>query len=280
MSSEIGMSLMAPGMASGIGFTTANHSGIGTVQSDGSVNKAWEDEKRSERRQLAKCVAFVLLYLALGVVVFMSFEAHGDGTPWSLIDSLYFTVMTFTTVGYGDFGPAQPGIKLFTGAFALVGVTLIGGMLGIIAGAVLNALQHEVDGANASGDGRVKTEAEKLAIVESRFAAKRNAVLKDGGYVIAVLVAGMLLFHSVGHPGDEDDPHAAVAGGELGEEIMNLFYAAAITATSVGYVSAAPMQSAFVFVRSFPPDSCGRERCSKFRADCSDLATHAGRLQF
>ena len=46
------------------------------------------------------------------------------GRAWSVVDSTYFTVMTITTVGYGDFGPSRPGVKLFTAFFALFGVML------------------------------------------------------------------------------------------------------------------------------------------------------------
>ena len=60
------------------------------------------------------------------------------------MDSIYFTVMTFTTVGYGDFEPRKPGMKLFTALFALFGVTLIGGMVGIIIGAILNGLEGAI----------------------------------------------------------------------------------------------------------------------------------------
>jgi voltage-gated potassium channel len=41
---------------------------------------------------------------------------------WSLFDSLYFTIITLTTIGYGDLTPKTDGGKLFTMVFALVGV--------------------------------------------------------------------------------------------------------------------------------------------------------------
>lgn len=41
------------------------------------------------------------------------------------IDSVYFTVITLTTVGYGDLAPATTAGKLFTMFYVLVGVGLL-----------------------------------------------------------------------------------------------------------------------------------------------------------
>ena len=76
------MSLMAPGMASGIGFTTANHSGIGTVQSGGSVDKAWEDEKK----RVSTCRFVEGLEALARVVEDVVVCGGGDGGPYSMGD--------------------------------------------------------------------------------------------------------------------------------------------------------------------------------------------------
>lgn len=44
---------------------------------------------------------------------------------WPWVDSLYFTVVTLTTVGYGDLHPTTALSKLFTVALILVGVGAI-----------------------------------------------------------------------------------------------------------------------------------------------------------
>jgi len=41
---------------------------------------------------------------------------------WSFFDSLYMTVITLTTVGYGDFHPTTPASRLYTMALILIGV--------------------------------------------------------------------------------------------------------------------------------------------------------------
>ncbi|MFT5754634.1 MAG: voltage-gated potassium channel [Flavobacterium sp.] len=44
---------------------------------------------------------------------------------WSYIDSLYFSVVTLTTIGYGDFAPQTDEGKLFTILYIVVGIGMI-----------------------------------------------------------------------------------------------------------------------------------------------------------
>jgi len=44
---------------------------------------------------------------------------------WSWLDAFYFSVITLTTVGYGDLHPTRPSSKIFTVFFIFVGVGLI-----------------------------------------------------------------------------------------------------------------------------------------------------------
>ena len=40
---------------------------------------------------------------------------------WTVIEALYFSVVTLTTVGYGDFSPTHPGTQIFTVIYILTG---------------------------------------------------------------------------------------------------------------------------------------------------------------
>ncbi len=44
---------------------------------------------------------------------------------WSLLDSFYFVIITFTTIGYGDFSPTMPITKLLTIFYALNGAAIL-----------------------------------------------------------------------------------------------------------------------------------------------------------
>lgn len=44
---------------------------------------------------------------------------------WSWIDSIYFSVITLTTIGYGDFAPQTDIGKLFTVVYIIIGLGMI-----------------------------------------------------------------------------------------------------------------------------------------------------------
>jgi len=60
-----------------------------------------------------------MIILALGSTVYHFIEG------WSWIDSLYFSVITLTTIGYGDFSPQTNAGKLFTIFYILIGLGII-----------------------------------------------------------------------------------------------------------------------------------------------------------
>jgi len=61
----------------------------------------------------------VLAALALGTIGFHQLEG------WSLLDSLYVSAQTVTTVGYGDLTPRTPGGRLFATFFMMFGVAIV-----------------------------------------------------------------------------------------------------------------------------------------------------------
>jgi voltage-gated potassium channel len=60
------------------------------------------------------------------------------------IDSLYFSVTTLTTVGFGDFSPKTDAGKLFTVVYVLLGVGILLAFLTKVAGqVVVSHLDHQ-----------------------------------------------------------------------------------------------------------------------------------------
>ena len=52
---------------------------------------------------------------------------------WSLLDALYFSVVTLATVGFGDLHPTTNEAKLFTIAYIIFGVGIIAGFVSTVA---------------------------------------------------------------------------------------------------------------------------------------------------
>jgi voltage-gated potassium channel len=59
--------------------------------------------------------------VSVGTVVYMVLE------HWSLLDSLYFCVVTLATVGFGDLHPTTDAAKLFTIFYILTGIGILAG---------------------------------------------------------------------------------------------------------------------------------------------------------
>jgi voltage-gated potassium channel len=71
--------------------------------------------------------AVVLMFIFTGTIVYHSLERS-----WTWIDSFYFSVVTLTTVGYGDLTPTSQFSRLFTSIYLLLGTGVVVAALGII----------------------------------------------------------------------------------------------------------------------------------------------------
>jgi len=114
-----------------------------------------ELEERHSREPITSSTGFracclIVAYLSFGVLGYsFIFEF------WSIRDSLYFSVVTFTTVGYGDIRPESDGGKLFSCFFALSGIGIIGIALGYIG---QNLIQAQVSALQSSHQRNLKDE--------------------------------------------------------------------------------------------------------------------------
>jgi hypothetical protein len=69
----------------------------------------------------------VVSILAFGTIFYSIVE------DWSLLDSLYFCVVTLTTIGYGDFAPKTTLGKLVTIFYIFAGIGIIAAFIGTVA---------------------------------------------------------------------------------------------------------------------------------------------------
>ena len=80
-------------------------------------------------------VLAVLIAIAVGTIVFRQLEG------WSILDSLYLTAQTVTTVGFGDIAPRTVAGRLFATFFMMVGVGIV---LYALTSAVQSIIQSEL----------------------------------------------------------------------------------------------------------------------------------------
>ena len=66
-----------------------------------------------------------LLALSAAALVLVGTIVYGVVEDWSWVDSLYFSVVAVTTVGFGDLTPSTDGSKLFTVFYVLSGISII-----------------------------------------------------------------------------------------------------------------------------------------------------------
>lgn len=95
------------------------------------------------------------------IIIFSGTLVYHYVEGWSFIDSFYFSVVTLTTIGYGDFSPQTDGGKLFTVLYIIVGIGMI---LSFI-----NTIQHHYT---------YMKHKEKREILKNRAFLKSEAKLK------------------------------------------------------------------------------------------------------
>ncbi|MDH3229598.1 MAG: potassium channel family protein [Alphaproteobacteria bacterium] len=68
---------------------------------------------------------FRALFIVLIVMLAGGTLFYSNVEGWNVIDALYFSVITLTTVGYGDLHPTTPISKIFTVLYIFIGIGII-----------------------------------------------------------------------------------------------------------------------------------------------------------
>ncbi len=131
------------------------------VKAEKSHLMKWSDlrDEIQYEYSLRECLFLTLFLLAIGVLGFSLLVEE-----WSILDSLYFTIIMLTTIGYGDMAPTRPAGKLFTSLFALGGIVVLGLALGVVGSQLVEA---EVRAAEKARENTSKS-------IERAFTRKRK----------------------------------------------------------------------------------------------------------
>ncbi len=137
----------------------------------------------AERRSfLAALYLFTIaLFIASALMYIVEQEAQPE-TFASIPESMWWALITLTTVGYGDVSPITPLGKIIGAATALMGVCTVALLTGIIANAFASQLSRqrdifEAEIADALADGIISEEEnEKIEALRERFNLKEDHV--------------------------------------------------------------------------------------------------------
>lgn len=77
-----------------------------------------------------------IVFLISGSLFYSAIEG------WSLVDSLYFCVMTMTTIGYGDLVPSSDFSKIFTVLYAFSSIGIFVALAARLATEMLKPKHH------------------------------------------------------------------------------------------------------------------------------------------
>jgi len=153
---------------------------------------------------LRRFLLALLLHMGVGVSFFMIQK------EWDMIDCVYFTVLTITTIGYGDMAPETNGEKIFTTCYVLVGFCLLGYALGQV---TLFVSRRE--------EARFRDEVRTARNENNIFGITQSAFGRS-----ALAAHGMLFFLAIG---------TLFYSLNEGWSITDALYFSAVSLTTVGY---------------------------------------------
>ncbi|ORU22119.1 potassium channel protein, partial [Francisella tularensis subsp. holarctica] len=78
-----------------------------------------------------------LLAISYSVLGLYYLRDEFDGIK-NISDAVYFTIVTFSTVSYGDIHPITEEAKLFTISIMIVGIGLFATIITVLAGSIIN----------------------------------------------------------------------------------------------------------------------------------------------
>ncbi len=87
-------------------------------------------------------ITFILIYLSAVGIYYFENEAQPEHFS-SIFDSLWWAIITLTTVGYGDVYPITIGGRVFTFCILLIGLGIVAIPTGIISSALMKTIDQK-----------------------------------------------------------------------------------------------------------------------------------------
>mmetsp|Transcript_27558 Transcript_27558/g.76998 ORF Transcript_27558/g.76998 Transcript_27558/m.76998 type:complete len:359 (+) Transcript_27558:66-1142(+) len=102
----------------------------GAETAEESADNFERQERRQRRIKQAACIISLVVVLLVGTLFYSLFD---NVTDMTFLDALYFSVITCTTVGFGDFLPITNSQKIFAIFYTLVGTLVTAASLSTFA---------------------------------------------------------------------------------------------------------------------------------------------------
>jgi potassium channel subfamily K len=178
-----------------------------------------------------------MMYSLLGVVVYFAVGfVYGLTKGWSVCDTLYFVVVTVTTVGYGDFAFPTQADKVFGMFFVFFGVAIVGlCLIDLLAGVAHIALREakpDDDSWHFDADTLDASKAHVKEDMEASFHKRKMSWFREARKYIIAMVAVIGIGAISMWLAEKDGKHHWT--------LVDAFYFCMVTATTVGYGDIVP----------------------------------------
>ncbi len=176
------------------------------------------------------CSLFITLtmvygYLILGGLIFTSLEPETFST---LLDGIYFSLVTLTTIGYGDFSPSTPASQVVWGFYMIFGFVFVAKFLGALSSiwkaCAKRSTRFWACLCSPFGIGDDEDEVELILLLQTLF----NTIVFLSAHMVA---------HSFTQCNEKVDDGCGNLdyASNCPDTITKLFYSAVVTMSTVGY---------------------------------------------